>query len=183
MKAKKDKNGKNEKNAKRGNVRLILVCGLPGTGKTTVAEELAKKTGSHILSTDIIRKELIRSPEYSDEEKDMVYGMLFSMAEMMLRDGRNVLIDGTFQKESLRKTAGGIASNTKSEFRIVEVVCDEAIIRKRLSGRCKTCSASDADFAVYLKIKKAFEPVRETHDVIDTGKPWMKQVETLAKKF
>ena len=42
-------------------------------------------------------------------------------------------------------------------------------------------SASDADFAVYEKLKKAFEPIREKHTVIDTSGDWEKQVGILIK--
>jgi len=162
---------------------LILVCGLPGTGKTTVAEAIAKKAGARILSTDILRKEITGRPSYSEAEKGMVYGMLFSMAEMMLRGGSSVLLDGTFYKRDLRKTAEKIASATKSGFRLVEVVCDEKTIRKRLKERSKTCSASDADFNVYRKVKKVFEPIKEKHFVVDTGENWKKRVDALLERL
>lgn len=166
--------------------KLILVCGLPGTGKTTVAEAIAKKTKARILSTDIIRKDLVSRPSYGEQEKEMVYGMLFSMAEMMLKDGKNVLLDGTFYKEALRKRAEEIAARAGSEFRVVEVVCDEKTIRQRLEKRCNAACAScasDANFEVYMKVKKIFEPVRGRHFVIDTGKDWEKQVDALLERL
>lgn len=166
--------------------KLILVCGLPGTGKTTVAEAIAKKAKARLLSTDVIRKEMISRPSYGKHEKDMVYGLLFSMAEMMLRDGKSVLLDGTFYRADLRKRAGEIAAKTKSEFRVVEVVCDEEKIRQRLDKRCSAACAScasDADFAVYQKIKKIFEPISGKHAVIDTGKDWEKQIGAFAREI
>ncbi len=159
---------------------LILVCGLPGTGKTTVAEAIAKKAKAAVLSTDILRKEMMNDPSYSATEKTMVYGMLFSMAEMMLKT-RNVVLDGTFYRKDLRDRAREIAAAAKSGFRMVEVVCDERLIRERLEKRKKTHSASDADFAVYAKLKKAFEPIREKHAVIDTGGDWQKKLDGLLK--
>jgi len=160
--------------------KLILVCGLPGTGKTTVAELIAKKTNSRILSTDVIRKEMISLPSYAEQEKKMVYGMLFSMAEMMLRDSKNVLLDGTFYSKELRESARSVAKRTKSDFHLVEVVCDEKAVRKRLEGRKEAGSASDADFEVYKKIKKTFEPIKEAHAVIDTSGEWEKEADALA---
>lgn len=162
---------------------LILVCGLPGTGKTTVAEAIAKKTKSYLLSTDVMRKEIVEKPEYNKKEKEMVYGLIFSMAERMLQNSKNVVLDGTFYKKELRDKVREIADATKSKFQIVEVVCNDKIIRERLERRRKACSASDADFAVYKKIKKVFEPIREKHSIIDTGKEWKKKVDLLFGKI
>ena len=50
-----------------------------------------------------------------------------------------------------------------------------------LSERKKEGSESDADFAVYRKIKKRFEPIREKHFVVDTGEDWEKQIERFLK--
>jgi predicted kinase len=47
---------------------IILICGYPGVGKTTLANELAPLINAVVLSTDKIRKELIDTPNYSDEE-------------------------------------------------------------------------------------------------------------------
>ena len=162
---------------------LILVCGLPGTGKTTVAEAIAKKKNARILSTDIIRKEMIGNPAYTDDEKDMVYHMLFNMAGMMLKDGRNVVLDGTFYKKELRDNVRELATKTKSELSIVEVVCDERVVRERLAKRCKTCCASDADFAVYKKLKTSFEQIKKKHFTINTSGAWQKQADDIASKI
>ena len=48
---------------------IILICGYPGVGKTTVAHELAPLINAVILSTDKIRKEFIDKPNYEEEEK------------------------------------------------------------------------------------------------------------------
>lgn len=163
--------------------KLILVCGLPGTGKTTVAEAIAKKTGARILSTDIIRKEMLSNPAYTEDEKELVYSMLFNMAGMLLKDGRNVVLDGTFYKKELRENVKELAVKTKSELSIVEVVCDEPVVRERLAKRCKTCCTSDADFAVYKKLKKSFEQIKEKHFTVDTSGEWQKQAYEIASKI
>jgi hypothetical protein len=163
--------------------KLILVCGLPGTGKTSVAEAIAKKTDARILSTDIIRKEMLSNPAYTEDEKTLVYSMLFNMAGMMLKDGRNVVLDGTFYKKELRDNVKELAVKTKSELSIIEVVCDERLIRERLAKRCKTCCASDADFAVYKKLRKSFEQIKEKHFTIDTSGAWQKHAYEIAAQI
>jgi hypothetical protein len=171
-------------NPRTARTMLILVCGLPGTGKTTVAERIAEKTRSRLLSTDVMRKEIIERPGYTEKEKEMVYGLVFGMAERMLRDSKNVVLDGTFYKKGLRDSVREIAEKTGSDFHLVEVVCGERIIKERLGDRKKARSASDADFGVYKKIKRVFEPVRGEHFVINTStKNWRKQTDEMARKF
>jgi predicted kinase len=149
---------------------LTIICGLPGTGKTTLAKKIADETKSFLLNTDIIRKKLIYDPKYNEEEKSLIYNLLFDMAEKFLSTGKNVILDGTFYKKELRDRAKEIAKKTKNEFRIIEIMCEERIIRKVMRERKKKKSESDADFAVYKKIKKQFEPIKEKHLILDTTK-------------
>lgn len=160
---------------------LIIVCGLPGTGKTTLAKRMADETKSFLLNTDIIRKKVIYDPGYTEKEKEMVYNLLFEMAEKFLLTGKNVILDGTFYKVDLRERAKKIAKKTKNEFRIIEVRCSENIVRKAMRERKKKGSESDADFRVYRKMKKEFEPIKEKHLVLDTSRGFDQAVEKFLK--
>ena len=111
---------------------LILVCGLPGTGKTTVAEKIADKTKAYVFNTDAIRKEMFKKPAYTDKEKKMVYDLLLEMSEKFLGVAKNVVLDGTFYKKELRDRVRDIAKRTGSAFHVVEVVCDETEVRERM---------------------------------------------------
>lgn len=162
-------------------MRLILVCGLPGTGKTTVAKKIADETGSFVFNTDIVRKELFEKPRYTDKEKELVYKLLFEMAEKFLKSAKNVVLDGTFYKKELRERVRKIARKAKSDFHVVEVKCEEKILKGRMGKRKKEKTPSDADFEVYKKIKKEYEPIRDKHFVVDTGKDWEKQIERFLK--
>jgi len=52
---------------------IIVICGLPGTGKTTIAKKLAPIINAIVLSTDKIRKELISNPTYRREERELIF--------------------------------------------------------------------------------------------------------------
>lgn len=162
---------------------LILVCGLPGTGKSTVAKEISKKTKAFLFNTDIIRKEFFPRPAYSQKEKYLVYEMLFEMVDYYLGRSKKVVLDGTFYKEELRKRVKKIAEKNQSKFAIVEVVCSEKIARCRLNERAKTKCISDADFCVYQKIREQFEPIREKHFIIDSAKGIEKQIERFLRNM
>jgi len=149
---------------------LVLVCGLPATGKSTVARRLARSLGAELLRTDVVRKELIGRPRYTEEEKELVYRALFLIAERLLKNDVNVILDGTFYKRSLRDEARRIAEKQGKRFFLIETTCPEEVVAKRLARRSRSVkSASDADLEVYRKLKAVFERIEEEHIVIETG--------------
>ena len=54
-------------------MKLIIVCGLQGTGKTTVAKKIAEKINAVILRSDVLRMEILKDPKYTEEEKQKIY--------------------------------------------------------------------------------------------------------------
>src|SRR3989338_8176568 len=145
---------------------LIIVCGLSGTGKTTIARLLAERTSAAHLRTDVIRKEVFWSPDYSEAEKEKVYKLMFERAQQLLKGG-SVVLDATFLKYRHRQTARKLALAAEAPFYIVEVVCPEEIVKERLAKRVG--DASDARFGEYLAQKNALEPIREKHLQVDTS--------------
>lgn len=149
---------------------LILICGLPATGKSTVARQLARTLKAEVLRTDIVRKEILKKPSYSEEEKDVIYKTVFLLANYLIKNDVNVIIDGTFYKEKLRKEAKQIAKKQGKRFFLIETRCPEDVVIQRLSNRAKNLrSPSDADEEVYHKIKGLYEDIKGDHIVIDTG--------------
>jgi predicted kinase len=158
---------------------LYLICGLPGVGKSTVSKEIEKLTGAVLLRTDEIRKLIFKTPEYTKEEKEKVYDALFRTAESLLRLGKDVILDATFYKESLRKEALSFVKKAGAPYKIVEVVCDEKLMPVIMKKRKR--EFSDADYDVYRKVKAQWEPVSEEHEVVDTTtKEWKKRVKEIA---
>ena len=151
---------------------LIVVCGLQGTGKTTVAKKIAVKTKGVLLRTDVIRKEIVKKPTYSEQEEQKVYNKMFSKAKYLLKENRNVVLDATFVMRKYREQAEKISKNT--EIKLVEVVCPEKIVKERIEKR--TGDASKAKFEHYLKYKEFFDPITEDHITIDTSKNIDKQL-------
>jgi predicted kinase len=150
---------------------LVLVCGLPGTGKSTVAERIAELLPASLLRTDVVRKELFPDPTYASEESARVYDELFSRARERLDDGEHVVLDATFRRRDLRERAAAVAEAAGTEYRLVRVTCAESVVRQRIERRQREeDDESDADFAVYNQLKNEFEPIQgDDHVVVDNS--------------
>ncbi len=146
---------------------VILICGLPGVGKTTVAKKLAPLLNAVILSSDKIRKELFKNPTYSKKEKNQIYDMMILIAKYLHSANVSCILDATFNKNAFRnevKKKLGIKTN---HLHIVECICSEKLITSRLKSRKN--DYSDADIEIYKKMKKIHEPITEKHIQINTG--------------
>jgi predicted kinase len=151
---------------------IILLCGLPGVGKTRLANELAPLINAIVLSTDKIRKELISSPTYTKEEKKLIYDVMLLVARYLhnVAASVNCILDATFNTEESRRTARKkLASVAPEQIYIVECICPEDVVISRLKAR--KGDYSDADINIYRKMKQVYEPVKvkQRHRVIDTS--------------
>jgi predicted kinase len=151
---------------------LILFCGLPGVGKTSLANKLGFLINAIVLSTDKIRKELISEPTYTKEEKKLIYDVMLLVARYLHNEaGVNCILDATFNTEESRRTAIEKLANVSSEqIYIVECVCPEDIVISRLKAR--KGDYSDADIDIYRKMKQLYEPVKDKqrHIIADTSR-------------
>ncbi len=147
--------------------RLIIVTGLQGTGKTTVAKRIAEKFNASILRTDVIRKELFEKRQYTPEETRRVYDEMCERARKLLQGNTSIVLDAMFSKEQERIQARNVADGVGAQFQIVEVVCSEDVIKERIDAR--TGDASEATYEIYLKFKNLFEPVLDEHIILDNS--------------
>ena len=153
---------------RRGQVRLVMVGGLPGTGKTTLAGAVADKLGAVLLSTDRLRKELAepvpgehvpasyRAGIYTAEHTETTYRELLSRAEKLLALGESVVLDASWTAQSHRELADAVATRTHS--RLVPLLCQAppAITDARIRTRTKTLS--DADTVVAARMAAEMDP-------------------------
>jgi predicted kinase len=155
---------------------IIMMCGLPGVGKTAIAKDLAALVkGSVVLSTDKIRKELISKPTYKKQERRLIYDIMLLLAKYLHIAGIDCILDATFNKESSRKEVKERLSLTRDQLCIVECICPEEIVIRRLKNRQN--GYSDADLSVYRKMKRIYEPVKgDRHIVVDTSMRSSKEI-------
>jgi uncharacterized protein len=128
-------------------VRLAVVGGGPGTGKTTLAHALADRVGAAVISTDEVRRAMQKSGAiggevgvldaglYSDENLAAVYGEVLRQAQIQLANGRSVILDGTWRDPYRRDQVRRLAVQTHSAE--VELKCDTsaATAAERVAAR------------------------------------------------
>jgi len=160
---------------------VVVVCGLPGVGKTTVAEDVAERVDGRLLRTDVVRKELFPDPEYTAAEARRVYAEMFERARETIERGRNVVLDGTFRDERDRDRAAELSESLDAEFRLVKVECAESVVRERI--RQREDDASDADFDVYAMYRDRFDPISGDHVTVDNSDGIEETAEQVAEVF
>ena len=146
---------------------IILVCGLPGVGKTSISKELAKLTKWVVLSTDKIRKELVPNPIYSAEEKRLIYDVLVLIAKYLYQSRTSCILDGTFNTNYSREEIKKKLSLTSEEICMVECICPEDIVIARIKNRKN--DFSDADASIYRSMKSTYQPIEEEHIIVNTS--------------
>ena len=159
---------------------LILIIGLPGTGKTTFAEVLASKLNAHHLNSDVVRHEIGKQGQYDTASKAAVYQELLDRTESLLKNNQTVIVDTTLFKKSLRLPYLVLARKYGLQAKWIELKASEAVIMKRVY---KDRPFSEADYAVYLKIKAEFEPLELERLTLWTDQLSIEEMTTKAEKY
>jgi predicted kinase len=141
---------------------IVIVFGLPGSGKSYFAVLLAQMLRAIYISSDRIRKEFFTIPAYSAEEKIFVYNEMLRRALQAAEHGREVVLDATFSANQLREKFISETEKITQVF-LIEVFADEDIIKERL---LKTRADSDAGFEVYKSVKNKWEPFNKDHHLV-----------------
>jgi uncharacterized protein len=143
---------------------LILIVGLPGSGKSTVAKILAEKLHAIVLNSDVIRRELFpQLRDYSSKETQKVILETKRRTEELLRGGHIVILDTLFTKQGPRNEYRRLAESIGIPFKLVYVVTPEDATKERLQERQSRGDASEATFDYYLDRKPHFELIQGEH--------------------
>ena len=145
---------------------LVILCGLPGTGKSHFARELARRAPFVWLNSDRTRKLLVDRPSYSRREHRRVFSAMHVLTRGYLRDGYSVVFDATNLNENVRRPLYASASEVGVEPLIIRFTAPSELVRRRLTDRAKgvgEASQSDATWEVYSRMAVADQPVPRPH--------------------
>nr|WP_116709999.1 AAA family ATPase [Actinomycetospora cinnamomea] len=161
-----------------GRVRLVLVGGLPGTGKSTVAGGLADRLGATLLSSDRVRKEIAgldpetsaaagyRTGLYRPEHTDATYAELLRRAGDLLARGESVVLDASWTADAQREAAAALAARSAVPLTALRCEAPRAVADERI--RRRHGSASDATPLVAAVMSADADPWPEA-TAIDTA--------------
>ncbi|MSQ31834.1 MAG: hypothetical protein EXR59_01145 [Dehalococcoidia bacterium] len=182
---------------------MIVMSGLSGSGKSSVARRLGATFNAKVILSDILRKTLAGVPLtehrteqfgggiYTPEMTKRTYDEMYRQAKEEISTGRSVVLDAAFLRRDERLQARKSADDVNAEFYMIECVCSDDEVRRRLDRRVRSGSSpSDATFDTYQMQKKNAEPVIEMprfrHILADTTvstQSALEKIEARLKEF
>ena len=152
---------------------LYIIRGLPGTGKSTISQFLARKYDAIVLSLDDIRKDFfdvdpgVKDAVFPNEKVDEMYADLFASARNLIKQGINVIIDATLYAKTLVDEARAITPESK----LIQIICPEEETLRRIRERFETSGDKYvAGQQVYEHVKSRTEMIHDPDVTIDTSK-------------
>lgn len=169
------------RHAEAGRVRLVLIGGLPGTGKSTVAAGLSDARAVTVLRTDELRPPPPAAAgatetgygegRYNPASVAANYESLLRRAQDVLQLGESVVLDASWSADAMRASARAVAAATSSD--VVEIVCQapSAVAAQRMAIRSSSGDdPSEATPSVAAAMAAGFDPWPEA-TVLDTDRP------------
>lgn len=153
---------------------FIVVSGLPGTGKSHFCRRLAERVPVVILESDFMRKALFPSPTYGIEESARLFQAIHHLIERLLKKGVSVVLDATNLSERNREHLHHIAYRCNVRLILVRVEAPLEVVQERLRKRTEGVALaedhSEADWAVFQKMKGSVQKIRHNHFAVDTSR-------------
>lgn len=158
--------------------RMWILCGLPASGKSTIAAALADLLGIGVIRSDLMRRQLfpdtMESPDqapfaegrYSAYASEVTYRQMLATADEKLKQGQSVILDATFSRSLWRRQARKLADARQALPVLVECRIDEQHLVDRLNRRAHHPSVSEARLIHLPGFKQRFEPVAPAESLI-----------------
>jgi hypothetical protein len=156
----------------RSTVALVVVSGLPGSGKSYFCRRLASRYPIARLESDALRNALFGQPTHSPEESRRLFAACHYVLDRLLGAGVSALLDATNLREVHRRQLYTIADRHGAKLVLVSLRAPAAVVEERLAARARRsdpADLSDAGPEVYQHMRSLDEPIGRPHIVVDTS--------------
>jgi predicted kinase len=165
------------------NPTFVVVSGLPGTGKSYFCNQLAKRMPFVTLESDALRKALFLSPSYNWQENLRLFHAIHLLIQRLLKKGISLILDATNLSERYREFLYSIADRLDVKLVLVRVEAPPQVVYERLRSRPgNSHNKSDADWAVYQKMKSSVQRIRRNHYAVDTSRDITPVLDKIARE-
>jgi uncharacterized protein len=156
--------------------QLILMSGLSGSGKSTVARHLARQHNAIHLRSDAVRKHLAAVPLdekggeelYTPEMTQRTYDRLLHLGITLAQRGFTVILDAKYDLQALRQGAIATAKHHHIPLRLVHCTAPLAVLQQRLSDRTGDISDATADLLPQQNLEPFTATEQSLLKIIDT---------------
>jgi predicted kinase len=154
-------------------MKLIVFSGLPGTGKSSLAEAMGRDFRIPVFAKDWLEATLLRSDlKPTSEEKSLGfagYELLTTLAERQLMLGQSVILDSVAASQSIRSGWRQLSDQYQTDWRVVECICsDQPLHRSRLSGRKRDIPGwHELEWSEVERVKRYYVPWEGERLVLD----------------
>ena len=158
--------------------KLIVLSGLPGSGKSSLAEGLSRTLSMPIFSVDPIEAAMWRGGLAKTQTGIAAYDVAITLADEHLRLGHSVVIDAVNPVEAPRATWRNLAAKHRADLRIIECVCaDEAAHRRRIEARVRKIDGMpEITWARVLERRTEYQAWTDARLELDTSKKSTEQL-------
>ncbi len=161
---------------------LVVLSGLPGTGKSHFARRLTQCLPLVGVGSDRVRKALIPKPEYTSMEHLRVCPASPRVIEELREQGWTVVFDATNLTEGFRRPLLDLARRQGRPAHIILFTAPLRVIRRRLQDRAAgigTDGLSDADWSIFSRLRPGQEPITDAHWMVDSSKAIRRHLDRL----